>query len=299
MKSMTKKQQKQNKIKISPAKGRPMLYWVGKKSLDYVKGYPAQLLEIFDPLKIGLKYETPKYEDLKKNWQNLLLWGDNKDILATLLEQGFRGKIDLIYIDPPFMSCADYARKVELRGVKESRTNLDDADLIQQTMYFDMWKNDAYLQFMYERLMLLKELLRETGSIYVHLDNNVVHYLKQIMDEIFPGGFRNEIIWFKGREGSGTSNLPTEYQNILLYKKSQKANPIWHPPRKGYSSSTVKNIQKDEKGWFYSRGRGTDPRGVLKTYVWDNPETPKEDVLKIITSPKYEGALIGLSLIHI
>ena len=148
-------------------------------------------------------------------------------------------------------------------------------------------------QFMYERLLILKELLNDNGSIYVHLDNNVVHYIKIIMDEIFPGGFRNEIIWFKGREGSGSSNLPTEYQNILLYKKTSEATPVWHPPKREYSLSTVKNIQKDEKGWFYTRGKGTDPRGVLKTYVWDDPNTPKEEVLKIITSPGYEGALIG------
>ena len=134
------KQKKEQKIKITPAKGRPMLYWVGKKPLDYVKGYPTQLLEIFDPLKTGLNYDVPRYENLERKWQNLLFYGDNKDVLATLLEQGFRGKIDLIYIDPPFMSGADYVRKVELRGIKETRTNVDDADLLQQTMYFIMFQ---------------------------------------------------------------------------------------------------------------------------------------------------------------
>jgi len=112
---MPKKQIKEQKIKISPTKGRPMLNWVGKKPLEYVKGYPAVLMEVFDPLKTGLKYDIPKFEDLEKNWQNSLFYGDNKDVSATLLEQGFRGKIDLIYIDPPFMSGADYVRKVELR----------------------------------------------------------------------------------------------------------------------------------------------------------------------------------------
>ena len=213
---------KQNKIKISPAKGRPMLYWVGKKPLDYIKGYPTQLLEIFDPLKTGLKYETPKYKDLKKNWQNLLFWGDNKDVLVTLLEQGFRGKINLIYIDPPFMSGADYARKVELRGIKESRTNLDDADLIQQTMYFDMWKNDAYLQFMYERLMLLKELLSETGSIYVHLDWHVGHYVKLLMDEVFgQENLVNEIIWCYTGPTKQINNFPRKHDVILFYVKDK------------------------------------------------------------------------------
>jgi len=108
---------KENKLKITPAKGRPMLYWVGKKPLDYVKGFPVQLVEIFDPLnKMSLRGEAEaiSYNELKDNWQNLLLHGDNKDVLATLLELGFRGKIDLIYIDPPFKSGADYVRKVVL-----------------------------------------------------------------------------------------------------------------------------------------------------------------------------------------
>ena len=161
----------EDKIKITPIKGRPMLHWVGKRPLDYVKGFPAQLIEVSDPLNNGRIVEMPTYKELKDNWQNLLFHGDNKEVLATLLELGFRRKIDLIYIDPPFKSGADYVRKVELRGLKNlGRMEEDEAGILQQTMYFDIWNNDNYLQFMYERLMLLKELLSETGSIYVHLD---------------------------------------------------------------------------------------------------------------------------------
>ena len=84
----------EKKIKIAPAKGRPMLQWVGKKPLDYVKGFPAQLTEVFDPLNREQKIETASWDNLKDNWQNLLFHGDNKEIMATLLENGFRGKID-------------------------------------------------------------------------------------------------------------------------------------------------------------------------------------------------------------
>lgn len=179
----------EDKIKITPAKGRPMLHWVGKKPLDYVKGFPTQLIEVFDPLNNGGIIETPSYDELKDNWQNLLFHGDNKDVLATLIELGFRGKIDLIYIDPPFKSGADYVRKVELRGLKNlGRIEEDEASIMQQTMYFDIWNNDTYLQFMYERLILLKELLADTGSIYVHLDWHVGHYIKLLMDEVFGAG---------------------------------------------------------------------------------------------------------------
>jgi hypothetical protein len=110
---MTKKPDK--KIKITPAKGRLMLYWAGKKPLEYVKGYPAQLTEVYDPYGKSKFHKIPKYDEIEKNWHNLLFEGDNKDVLALLLENGFRGKIDLIYIDPPFASNADYLRKVQLR----------------------------------------------------------------------------------------------------------------------------------------------------------------------------------------
>jgi len=220
----------ENKIKITPAKGRPMLYWVGKKPLDYVKGFPAQLIEVFDPLNTGRKVYTPAYDELKENWQNLLFHGDNKEVLATLLELGFRGKIDLIYIDPPFKSGADYVRRVELRGLKDlGRIDEDSASVLQQTMYFDIWNNDNYLQFMYERLMLLKELLSETGSIYVHMDSTAGHYVKLIMDEIFGEDcFRSSIIWNTSvPEVAGFKWLSNNWiysQAMILYYTKSKTN---------------------------------------------------------------------------
>ncbi|GFP30766.1 adenine-specific DNA-methyltransferase [Candidatus Hakubella thermalkaliphila] len=216
----------ENKIKVTPAKGRPMLNWVGKKPLDYVKGFPTQLVEVFDPLNTGRIVTTPTYDELKDNWQNLLFHGDNKDVLATLLELGFRGKIDLTYIDPPFKSGADYVRKVELRGLKKlGRIAEDEASILQQTMYFDIWNNDTYLQFMYERLMLLKELLSETGSIYVHLDWHVSHYIKLLMDEIFgEDNFIREIIWRIGWVSgykSTADNWIRNHETILYYGKNK------------------------------------------------------------------------------
>ena len=220
----------EDKIKITPAKGRPMLHWVGKRPLDYVKGFPAQLIEVFDPLNTGRKVYTPTYDELKDNWQNLLFHGDNKEVLATLLELGFRGKIDLIYIDPPFKSGADYVRRVELRGLKNLRRIDDDsASILQQTMYFDIWNNDNYLQFMYERLMLLKELLSETGSIYVHLDSTAGHYIKVIMDEVFgDDNFRSSIIWNTSvPDVAGFKWLSNNWkysQAMILYYTKSKTN---------------------------------------------------------------------------
>jgi DNA modification methylase len=288
------KEQKENKIKISPVKGRPMLNWVGKKPLDYVKGYPAVLMEVFDPLKTGLKYDIPKFEDLEKNWQNLLFYGDNKDVLATLLELGFRGKIDLIYIDPPFMSGADYVRKVELRGLKETRTDIDDADLLQQTMYFDMWKNDAYLQFMYERLQLLRELLAETGSIYVHLDWHVGHYVKFLMDEVFgEENFRNAIVWKYTRRLGATTKFPSKYDFILFYTKggNYKFNPIY---------KSINELTLDEKDkilrWYKDEDEtgkyqvvGTFDGKIKKIYLDEEKTLQLDDVWADIEPPNIFG----------
>jgi len=141
---------------VSKMRGRPMLYWVGKQPLGKVSHYPAQLAEVWngtEPLPV------PTWKALARDWRNLLLHGDNKEILSMLLVEGFRGKIDLIYIDPPFDSGADYVRQVELRGPKgETALKLEGMgqSLSEQTQYTDIWKNDTYLQFMYERLQLLR-----------------------------------------------------------------------------------------------------------------------------------------------
>lgn len=269
----------QQKLKITPAKGRPMLNWVGKKPLDYVKGFPTQLVEVFDPINAGIIIKTPTYDKLKDDWQNLLFHGDNKDVLATLLELGFRGKIDLIYIDPPFKSGADYVRKVELRGLKNlGRIDGDEASILQQTMYFDIWNNDTYLQFMYERLLLMKELLSETGSIYVHLDWTVGHYVKLIMDEVFgEDNFRSQIIW--NTASLNVAGFKTQANNwiysqgIILYYVKNNA-------KDGFTFNkefirTLKYPYKDKKGKYrLTRNRDkvyeNEDRGDPVTDIWND-----------------------------
>jgi hypothetical protein len=113
---------KKVEVKITAAKGRPMMTWVGKRPLSYVTAFPAQHVEAFDPT--GSFGSKPAASDYWKDWPaaypkgGLLFHGDNKEVLAHLLANGFRGKVNLIYIDPPFDSGADYVRKVSLRGAK-------------------------------------------------------------------------------------------------------------------------------------------------------------------------------------
>lgn len=293
---------KENKIKITHAKGRPMLHWVSKRPLDYVKGFPAQLIEIFDPLNTKRIVETPTYEALKDNWQNLLFHGDNKDVLATLLELGFRGNIDLIYIDPPFMSGADYVRKVELRGLKNlGQIQEDETSILQQTMYFDIWNNDSYLQFMYERLMLLKELLSETGSIYIHLDWHVGHYVKLLMDEVFgQENFRNEIIWHYDIGARSKEQFGTKHDNIFWYSKSDE----WI-----YNTQDILVPFKSKMTeWRYTKGgqKGKEmPKGKVPSDVWDialnamssehlgfNTQKPEALLERIIKASSDEGNIV-------
>lgn len=203
-------------------KGRPMLYWAGKKPLGVIKNYPAQLVEKIGDSKNGSEIAKPNYENLKDNWHNLLFHGDNKECLSTLLTSGFRGKIDLIYIDPPFDSKADYVKKIELRGV-DKKLSGEEQSFFEQVQYTDLWKNDEYLQFMFERLILLRELLSEQGSIYLHCDWHKSHHLRFLLDEVFgEDNFVNEVVWCYTGPSPTSEHFPRKHDNILRYSKSSK-----------------------------------------------------------------------------
>ena len=194
-----------------------MLHWVGKKPLDTVQHFPAQLCET-----VGVENPPaePSYDAFVESGHNLLFHGDNKEILSSLLIAGFRGKVDLIYIDPPFDSAADYVRKVRLRGQAKMLKG-EGHTAVEQTQYEDIWANDNYLQFMYERLILMRELLSEQGSIYLHCDWHKSHHLRFLLDEVFGAeNFGNEIIWCYTFPGPSPQNFPKKHDNILRYKKN-------------------------------------------------------------------------------
>lgn len=209
-------------MKITPVKGRPMLHWIGKKPLEVVKHCPAQLSEAFG---VETPPVEPDYDAFKKNGWNLLFSGDNREILSSLLVAGFRGKVDLIYIDPPFDSGADYVRRVQLRGVGNGnggKLSGTGQSLIEQTQYEDIWANDNYLQFMYERLILLRELLSDKGSLYLHCDWHKNHHLRFLLDEVFGAdNFINEIIWHYPDNFQGNvKGFATNHNTILWYGKT-------------------------------------------------------------------------------
>ena len=236
-------------MKITPVKGRPMLHWVDKRPIDTVNAYPAQLVETYN-------VENPEKEltyDGFKDGPNLLFHGDNKEILSTLLVQGFRGKIDLIYIDPPFASGANYVRKVTLRGKKE-KLEAEGHSVAEQIQYTDIWANDTYLQFMYERLILMQELLSKKGSIYLHCDATMSHSLKLILDEVFgPNNFQREIIWRIGwLSGFKTKakNWIRNHDTILFYTKDND-NFIFNKEYIPYADGYVRRDGNKPEGEGY------------------------------------------------
>ncbi len=244
-------------IKITAAKGRPMLTWVGKRPLSHVTAFPAQRVEYHDALSIagisrsddddeaekrleflrGLSKQwnrdcwkdAPDYQLPVPEWGGLLFHGDNKEVLAHLLANGFRGKVNLIYIDPPFDSGADYVRKVSLRGPKgTAKFDGETYTLGEQIQYTDIWANDNYLQFMFERLMLLKELLAANGAIYLHCDPSRNSFLRLLLDEVFgPDAFVNEVIWQRLSAHNDSTRYGIVHDTVYYYAKGEK--PTWHP----------------------------------------------------------------------
>jgi DNA modification methylase len=223
MTEQAKTKKKPTDITVSRAKGRPMLSWVGKKPLGRVTAFPAQHIERFSaedaahPLPTSSADWSKWPKDLPQG--GLLYHGDNKEVLAHLLANGFRGKVQLIYIDPPFDSGADYVRTVQLRGPKGLlKIEGEDYSLGEQVQYTDIWSNDNYLQFMYERLLMLRELLHESGVIVLHCDCKKVHHLRCLMDEVFGSeAFLNEVIWDYRRWPSPAPEFQKMHDNLLVY----------------------------------------------------------------------------------
>lgn len=159
----------------------------------------------------------------QKDWVNRLVYGDNLLAMAALLAgdehtPSLRGKVDLIYIDPPFDSKADYRTKVVLPDVEvEQRPTV-----FEQFAYSDMWHNGtaSYLEMITPRLILMRELLSDTGSIYVHLDWHVGHYVKIVLDEIFgKDNLLNEIIWCFSQGAKSKKMFGRKHNTILFYSK--------------------------------------------------------------------------------
>lgn len=281
---------------LPPIKGFPELRWRGKMPYNHTRYFPEQKKESY-----GAADES--------GWLNKIFWGDNLQVMSHMLKQ-YRGKVDLIYIDPPFDSKADYKKQIELKGKKAT----NDHTAFEEKQYGDMWNNDEYLQFMYERLIIMRELLSDTGSIYLHCDWHKVHHLRCIMDEVFGvNNFRNEIIWKYTGGLAPSKDFSRKHDSILRYVKNSSSDFCFNMQYEAYSEGAIKRFDReDEKGRYKATFKdGKEYRTYMKEGkciedVWDIPivmktskeyslyptQKPEALVERIIKASSNEGDLV-------
>lgn len=223
-------------------KGFPELRWTGKRPYRSTQYYPAQLRE--------------SYGKEQNGWINKIFWGDNLQVMSHLLKE-YRGNVDLIYIDPPFDSKADYKKQIKIRR----KSVYGEMSSFEEKQYGDIWTNDEYLQFMYERLIILRELLSENGSIFLHCDWHKSAYLKIIMDEVFGNGgdnatgpgYKNEIIWQRTGAHNDAGKYGVVHDTIYWYTKSSQYyfDMEMIPLTEDHINSRFKTVEPETGRRFY------------------------------------------------
>lgn len=235
-------------------KGFPELRWTGKRPYRSTQYYPAQLRE--------------SYGEAQSGWINKIFWGDNLQVMSHLLKE-YRGQINLIYIDPPFDSKADYKKTIEVRGIGKAAS---DSTSFEEKQYGDIWTNDEYLQFMYERLLLMRELLSDKGSIFMHCDWHKNHHLRCLMDEVFgPSNFVNEIAWcYYGPGSPGMRQFNRKHDNILWYSKTYN---VWKfnadAVRVPHDEKTTGNFKQGLRGSGFIAGDYNLADGKIPEDWWE------------------------------
>ena len=261
-------------------------------------------------------YETELQERIGKNEDgNLVLRGECLSACAYLKDKGIT--VDLVYIDPPFASGADYAKKVYLRrnpkvaeAIRQAESELDIEELrsFEEKMYGDIWDKESYLNWMYENLMAIKSVMSDTASIYVHLDWHIGHYVKILMDEVFgEDNFRNEIIWHYRTGNLSFNNFQRKHDTIFFYVKNNEAYfkqqyvkeyyvQIYGPDKK--LAMKGPNDGKDEYGEF-KISQMDDVWNLSSVFTLSNEHqayaTQKPEVLleRIIKASSNEGMVVA------
>jgi len=249
------------------------LYWPGKrKEVDRII-LPFQTVETVNESKKDrddLALFRQKGEPAP-GWRNKLIWGDNKYIMASLLPE-FAGKINLIYIDPPFATGADFSINIKVGDLEWTK----EASVIEEKAYLDTWGRglDSYLQMMYDRLVLMRELLADNGSVYVHLDYRVDSYIRVILDEIFgKENLVNEIVWkkYSGIKNYSRRRFTTQTDTIFIYSKTEKYtfNNLFIEMTSKYIEDEYKYTDKDGRRYALLRGRRYQQKGLHRKRYLD------------------------------
>ena len=247
-------------------------------------------------------WQAKEGDTFEEGWKNKLIWGDNKLVMSSLLEK-FAGKIDLIYIDPPFATGADFSFVTEIGegGLEVAK----DQSIIEEKAYRDTWGKgiDSYLHMMYERLLFMKDILAEYGSLYVHCDFRVNSHFRFLMDSIFgEKNYNNEIIWNYATGGASREYYAQKHDNILFYSNTPKYKFYPERVREARTEKAMKRAQTP-KGARIS----VEDETKLPTDVWQIPalnpmaverlgfptQKPEELLSKIILASSDENDLIA------
>lgn len=231
------------------------LIWDGKYGPDGKRTKPVRLALPFQDVETVNESSATRTRMLDlfarkqpSEWRNRLIWGDKKYVLPSLLPE-FAGKANLIYIDPPFATGADFSFTAQLPDDPttegdQSATFVKQPSMIEQKAYRDTWGRglDSYLQWFYETVVLLHELLSEDGSIYIHVGKPVAHAVKMVTDEVFGSDrFVNDIMWKRshahGDTGQGASHFGRVTESILFYCKGD--TPAWTAQYEDYTNEIL------------------------------------------------------------
>ena len=223
-------------------------------------------------------YEVEPVEQVGDNPQhNMVLRGECLSACAYLKDKGV--KVDLVYIDPPFASGADYAKKVYVRNnpkvaasiaQAEKELDIDELRTFDEKMYGDIWDKERYLNWMYENLMAIKSVMSDNASIYVHLDYHIGHYVKILMDEIFgEDNFVNEIIWQRVYSHNDANRYGQIHDTIFYYCMNNE-DYTWHTQYVPYDEKYLKMYSMDDgDGRKYKVENTMGPGGRGSTYEWN------------------------------
>ncbi len=232
------------------------IIWEGKYDKDGRKTAPLRVALPFQTVETVNESAQERQKSLdffaqgrNPEWRNRLIWGDKKYVLPSLLTE-FAGKVNLIYIDPPFATGADFSYTATVPDAPETGDGgasfVKEASVIEQKAYRDTWGRglDSYLEWFYETVVFLRELLAENGSIYVHLDYHIAHYAKVVMDEFFgEQQFLNHIIWSYRRWPSVSQNFQTMHDDLLVYAKNRTSERTFNIEYEQPSESYIKRFK--------------------------------------------------------
>lgn len=262
--------------------------------------------KVYDRIKKGMPYyELEPLETVGEPSENLVIRGECISACAYLKEQGI--KVDLVYIDPPFASGADYAKKVYLRRnpklaekivAAEQEMDIDELKVFEEKMYGDIWQKEDYLNWMYENLMAIRSIMSENSSIYVHLDWHIGHYVKILLDEVFgEDNFLNEVVWYYSNKMSRNSkDFARAHDSIFFYKKTDDNifNEI-----KIERDEPVKQSKRVWTGQKNMRARDEDGNVIYElSYdvkandVWDIPYVASTDKQRVDYATQKPEALL-------